>query len=61
MIDGGDELDTWSAPATEYGERAELRLPVGGMAVLKLPEGDLEYIDPMITELGYNAGTRAAP
>ena len=64
MADGGYSYDTWSAPVTAYGELAGLRLPVGGKAVWKLPEGDLEYIDLAITELDYNAarnGARADP
>jgi hypothetical protein len=55
MVEGRFELDTWSAPATEYGERAGLKLPVRGQAVWKLPEGDLPYIDVRITSLAYDA------
>jgi hypothetical protein len=51
MIEGGYSLETWSAPAYEYGELAGLELPIRGGAVWKLPEGDLKYIDVTITEL----------
>lgn len=54
MVDGGYQLETWSAPVTEYGELAGLNLPVRGKAVWKLPAGDLEYFDVIITELEYN-------
>jgi hypothetical protein len=60
MAEAGYRYETWSAPVTEYGERAGLRLPVRGKAVWKLPEGDLEYIDLTITELAYNVAGPAA-
>ncbi len=53
-INGTYELDTWSTPITEYGEYQGLKLPVKAKAVWKLKEGDLEYIDVVITDLAYN-------
>jgi uncharacterized protein DUF6544 len=53
-INGTYELDTWSTPITEYGEYEGLKLPVKAKAVWKLKEGDLEYIDVVITDLAYN-------
>lgn len=54
MVDSGYELCAWSAPVTEYGEMAGLRLPVRGKAVWNMPDGDLEYIDVAITHLEYD-------
>lgn len=53
-VEGGYDLDTWSCPVTTYGELAGLRLPVRGMAIWTLPEGDLPYIDLTVTTLEYN-------
>ncbi len=53
-ISGKYELDTWSTPITAYGEYEGLNLPVKGKAVWKLKEGDLEYIDVVITDIEYN-------
>ncbi len=53
-VGGKYELETWSTPITEYGEYKGLKLPVRGKAVWKLKEGDLEYIDVVITDLEYN-------
>ncbi len=47
-------LETWSTPITAYGEFGGFKLPVEGKAVWKLKEGDLEYIDVVITDLEYN-------
>ena len=52
-VEGGYDLETWSAPVYEYGELAGLKLPLRGGAVWKLPEGDLKYADVTITELDY--------
>jgi hypothetical protein len=52
-----EELETWSTPITEYGEYEGLKLPVKGKAVWKLKEGDLEYIDVVISALEYNVNT----
>ncbi len=56
-VSGKYELETWSTPITEYGEYEGLKLPVKGKAVWKLKEGDLEYIDVVITDLEYNVTT----
>jgi hypothetical protein len=53
-VEGGYDLETWSAPVYEYGELAGLKLPLRGGAVWKLPEGDLKYADITITHLEYN-------
>ena len=52
---GGEfSLEAWSTPATAYGMRAGLRLPIKGQAVWNLPSGDLPYIELEITEILYN-------
>jgi hypothetical protein len=61
MVDGGNELDTWSTPVTEYGECAGLRLPVRAQAVWKLADGDLAYVDIAITELEYDVTPNVTP
>ena len=53
-VEGGYDLETWSAPVYEYGELAGLKLPLRGGAVWNLPEGDLKYADITITHLEYN-------
>jgi hypothetical protein len=53
---GRQVLTAWPAPVTAYGEFEGLRLPAGGKAVWKLPDGDLDYINVTITELHYDAG-----
>ena len=53
-VQGGYDLETWSAPAYEYGELAGLKLPLRGGAVWKLSDGDLKYGDITITALEYN-------
>jgi hypothetical protein len=53
-INGDYSLDPWSAPATGYGVRAGLNLPVRGQAVWNLPSGDLPYWEGEITEIEYN-------
>jgi hypothetical protein len=47
-------LNTWETPFDEYGEMARLRLPVGGRATWKLPEGDLSYAQLRLIEIEYN-------
>jgi hypothetical protein len=53
-VEGGYDLETWSAPVYEYGELAGLRLPVRGGAVWKLSDGDLKYGDITISNLEYD-------
>lgn len=48
------DLETWSTPITGYGEYEGLNLPVKAKAIWKLKEGDLEYIDIIVTDLEYN-------
>ncbi|MGB9928283.1 MAG: DUF6544 family protein [Methanosarcina sp.] len=48
------ELENWSTPIREYGEFEGLRLPKSGAGVWNLKEGDLEYINLVITDLEYN-------
>jgi hypothetical protein len=50
----GGGLETWSTPITAYGEFGGFDLPVRVKAVWKLPAGDFEYIDVVITDLEYN-------
>lgn len=54
---GAQELRTWSTPITSYGVFEGLRLPSGGKAVWKLPDGDLEYVDVAISDVQYDAAT----
>jgi hypothetical protein len=51
---GASRPETWSALVTGYREFEGLRLPVGGPAIWKLPEGDFAYIDVTVTELRYD-------
>jgi len=53
-VEGGYDLETWSAPVYEYGELAGLKLPLRAGAVWKFPEGDLKYADITITHLEYD-------
>jgi hypothetical protein len=55
MAAGGSRLATWLVPVIEYGEVEGLRLPVRVKAVWRLADGDLDYIDVMITQLQYEA------
>jgi hypothetical protein len=56
---GASSPETWSTPITGYGEFEGLRLPAGGPAIWKLPEGDFAYIEVTLTELHYD--TAPAP
>lgn len=47
-------LDTWSTPMTEYGTLEGLRVPVAGVGIWQLPEGDLAYINLRVKQLRYN-------
>ncbi len=51
---GSYTLDTWATPLTEFGPAAGLNLPVAGLGVWQLPEGDLAYIKIHLTEIVYN-------
>ena len=53
-VEGGYELETWSAPLYEHGELAGLNLPLRGGAGWKLSDSDLKYADITITDLEYN-------
>jgi hypothetical protein len=53
-VEGGYDLETWSAPVYEYGELAGLKLPLRAGAIWKLPEGDLKYADITVTRLEYD-------
>jgi len=48
------QYEVWSTPIIGYGEFEGLRLPIKGMAVWKLKEGDFAYIDVTITDLEYD-------
>ena len=48
---GSYTLDRWSAPVTEYGTMAGFRLPVGGVGVWQLPDGDLSYVRLYVTAI----------
>ncbi len=48
------ELENWSTPIREYGEFEGLKLPIKGVGVWNLKEGDLEYIDVTVIDLKYN-------
>jgi hypothetical protein len=56
---GASSPETWSTPITGYGEFEGLRLPAGGKAAWKLPEGDYEYFDATITDLRYDTAQAA--
>ncbi len=55
---GSDTLYPWHTPMTEYGELGGLQLATRGKGVWQLPEGEFDYIDPVITQLEYNVGRR---
>jgi hypothetical protein len=48
------ELENWSTPIRGYGEFEGLRLPIKGVGVWNLKEGDLEYIHVAIADLKHN-------
>jgi len=48
------KLENWSTPIRKYGEFEGLKLPLKGAGVWNLKDGDLEYIDVIITDLKYN-------
>lgn len=47
-------LNSWSTPMTEYGTFGSLRLPIAGVGVWQLPQGDLSYLELHISEIAYN-------
>jgi hypothetical protein len=47
-------MENWSTPIKEYGEFEGLKLPKRGAGVWNLKEGDLEYIDLIVTDLEYD-------
>ena len=49
------ELTPWSTPVTGYAEFEGLRLPAGGRACWRLPDGELDYIECAVTGLKYTA------
>jgi hypothetical protein len=53
-MDGEYSLDPWSTPITAYGEFAGLKLPISGIGVWNLPDGDLSYIDLEVKDIQYN-------
>jgi hypothetical protein len=48
------DMENWSTPIKEYGEFEGLKLPKRGAGVWNLKEGDLEYIDLIVTDLEYD-------
>lgn len=50
---GSGRMQIWETPISAYGSLNGLQLPTGGVAVWKLPAGDLDYIELEITSLGY--------
>lgn len=53
-FEGRSRLETWTTPTTEYQWIAGLRLPVAGVGVWHLPEGDLPYINIRLDSVDYN-------
>jgi hypothetical protein len=53
-VANGLELTPWSTPMRAYGEHAGLKLPVTGMALWHLKDGDFAYIDSTVTEVKYD-------
>lgn len=47
-------IRTWATPATEYQPMAGLVLPIAGVGVWQLPDGDFPYVDIRIHEIAYN-------
>ncbi len=53
-VNGEYELTPWSTPCLAYGKLGGLNLPVRGQAIWHLPDGDLPYVDVIITDVVYH-------
>jgi hypothetical protein len=53
-FNGHYSIHTWSTPTMQYGKMAGLNLPIAGLGVWRLPDGDFAYIDVHLTEVVYN-------
>jgi hypothetical protein len=53
-VGNGYELDSWSTPFTAFGTFNAVTVPVGGVGVWELPEGDLDYIELTVTGIEYD-------
>ncbi len=53
-VNGEYELTPWSTPCLAYEKLGGLNLPVRGQAIWHLPDGDLPYVDVIITDATYN-------
>lgn len=51
---GSYTLQTWSTPMTAYRRMAGYQLPVNGLGVWNLPDGDLPYINIQLQTVEYN-------
>ncbi len=58
-FNGQYAIQTWTTPTTEYGRFCDLRLPVAGLGVWQLPEGDFPYVDVHLTSVEYNQPVEA--
>jgi hypothetical protein len=47
-------LDPWSVPITRWEARAGLNLPIHGLMIWNLADGDLPYYDWAVTKVDYN-------
>lgn len=54
QFDGTYLVRTWSTPMTEFGVFNGLRVPIAGIGVWQLPEGDLPYVKVRVTRIEYN-------
>lgn len=54
QFDGKYLVRTWATPMTEFGVFNGLRVPIAGIGVWQLPEGDLPYVKVRVTRIEYN-------
>jgi hypothetical protein len=52
------QVQSWSTPATAYGELNGVRIPTAGEGVYARPSGDAPYIRLRVTALDYNQPER---
>jgi hypothetical protein len=53
-FDGKYAVATWTTPTTEYAVFSGLRVPIAGIGVWQLPDGDLPYVNVRVTDIEYN-------
>ena len=51
------DIERWETPIDEWGEFQDFRVPLHGMGVWKLDDGDFAYIDLEIVDVEYDTST----